>query len=405
MPILSSIFTMPLFYGAIATTIVVLLFVIELVIFKKFAFIQLITYGLIVLLSIILPTDKLFVKIILDVFVYLLAGYSIYDFINSYLLFRTYDQELNNFLKNNEFDFFIQTNNKDKIQNFTNKLLKITKLTAREIKGMHCWKLLLNYMKVKRINKKNVEMNSISDFLASYKEANSKKIIYQFTFEMPKFDDLLNGEETSLVNYIGLIQPIYFKDKLIGRNIYFYQDRMQVLKDLRNALSQAVSDLTNAQNFIHIMMSLTDYVGLYFDYNSRMYIPTESFVKFTNSHQREYTFDQFMELMHPDDIDHYVEEASTINSISVTRLKYRLLINDEYYYVLEDSIYINKDSDLVSIIHILNKTDEVLTREVPLSNNEIEAALDSLNATDILSVVKKTENILNTVIGENDEEN
>ena len=112
-----------------------------------------------------------------------------------------------------------------------------------------------------------------------------------------------------------------------------------------------------------------------------------------------------MEMMHPDDVDRYIEESSTINSISVTRLKYRLLINDDYYYVLEDSININKDADLLSVIRILNKTDEAVSRDVPLSKQEVESVLDTLNTTDINTMMTKTENILNTVIGTDDEKN
>jgi len=406
--VLTTLFSSPLLYGIIATVIFVLLFTIELIIFKKIAIFEILGYALLIALSIVLPTKKLVFQILLVVLSWGLAGYTIYEFIVSYLIFISYDKELNNFLKNNEFDFFIQVDKKDKIVNYSNKLLKISHLPPKEVKGMHCWKLLLDYLKVSKINKKPVELTLIGEFINTYKESNSKHIIYQFEFEMPKLDSLASTDDSkdlSTFKYIGLIQPIYFKNKLLGRNIYFYQDRMQVLHDLRSALSTAVMDLTNAQNFIYIMMSLTDYVGLYFDYNTRMYIATEQFMKYTNSHQKEYTFDEFMEMMHPNDVERYIEEASTINSLSVTRIKYRLLINDDYYFVLEDSININKDQDLVSIIRILNKTDEAQPRNVPLTNNEIEEAIDSLNTADINTLMTKTENILNTVVGKEDEEN
>ena len=64
---------------------------------------------------------------------------------------------------------------------------------------------------------------------------------------------------------------------------------------------------------------------------------------------------------------------------------------------MEDSININKDADLASVIRILNKTDEVLGREIPLSTYEAESLIDKLSTSDITSVISKTENILNTV--------
>ena len=68
-------------------------------------------------------------------------------------------------------------------------------------------------------------------------------------------------------------------------------------------------------------------------------------------------------------------------------------------------VNINKDADLLSVIRILNKTDEAVSRDVPLSKQEVESVLDTLNTTDINTMMTKTENILNTVIGSDDEKN
>lgn len=407
--IITDILLSPLVYAMASFVTILILFLIKLFVFKKFGLIEILILSGLTILTVLLPINTTLVKIIIATLYLLLAGYSIYDFIVTYQKFSSYDRELNSFLKNNEFDFFVQTDAKEKIISYSNKLLKITKMTKKDLKGIYCWKLLLDYLKVVRINKKEVNMTNISEFLNSFKEANSKHIIYQFEFEMPKIENLINEDlsdnvDLSTIRYIGLVQPVYYRQKLIGRNIYFYQDRMQVLTDLRSALKQAAYDLDTAHNFTYIMMSLTDYVGLFFDYSTRTYVATESFVKFTRTHQREYTFNQFMDMMHPDDVDKYVEQSATINSISVTRLKYRLLINDEYYNVLEDSININKDADLVSVIRILNKTDEALDRDIPYSNQEAEAVLDNLNNIDINTLLNKTENILNTVVGNDDEE-
>ena len=338
----------------------------------------------------------------------LFAGYTIYSFIQTYQIYTTYDKEVNNFIKNNEFDFFIQTDSHDKIINFSNKLLNITKMTKKDIIGVHCWKLLIDYLKITKINKKELSLNTTGEFLRQFKDANSKHVIYQFEFEMPKIDELLKesddkSQDLTTIRYTGLIQPVYYNKKLIGRNVYFYQDRMQVLRDLRLALKNATCDLQTSYNFSYIMMSLMDYVGLYFDYNTRTYVATEAFMKYTNTHQREYTFNQFMDLMHPDDVEPYIEQASTINSVSVTKLKYRLLINDDYYYVMEDSININNDSDLVSVIRIINKTSDGFKHDTPLSTHEAETLIDKLSVSDIENLISKTENILNTVVGKNEE--
>ena len=402
------IFINPNLYTVVAFVIVTLLWIVKLFVFKKFAVLEFL--GLIgsVVLLFFIPTDHLAVQIIIAVLYVAFAGYCIYSFIITYQIFTTYDKEVNNFLKNNEFDFFIQTDSHDKIINFSNKLLNITKMTKKDIVGVHCWKLLIDYLKITKINKKELSLNTTADFLKQFKDANSKHVIYQFEFEMPKIDELLketddNTKDLTTIRYTGLIQPVYFNKKLIGRNVYFYQDRMQVLRDLRLALKNATCDLPTSYNFNYIMMSLMDYVGLYFDYNTRTYVATEAFMKFTSSHQKEYTFNQFMDLMHPDDVEPYIEQASTINSVSVTKLKYRLLINDDYYYVMEDSININKDADLVSVIRIINKTSDGFKHDTPLSTHEAETLIDKLSVADVDNLISKTENILNTIVGKNEE--
>ena len=403
--ILKTIFGLPVSYGVIAAVIVALLSLITFIVFKKIAFaeISILIAGIVSVL--LMPNNHLAIKIIYAVLFWLLAGYSIYDFIITYQVYTAYDRELNNYLKNNEFDFFVQTNQKDLIIGYSNKLPKITKMSGKDIKGVYCWKLLLDYLKITKIDGKDINLATVSDFLAQFKSANSKHVVYSFKFEMPKVDDLVNDEEEpEYMNYIGIIQPVYYKKKLIGRNIYFYQDRMQVLDDLRQALKQATADLETSYNFTYMMMSLTDYVGLYFDYNTRTYVATEAFMKFSRTHQREYTFNQFLDMMHPNDVDAYIEQAATINSIYVTKLKYRLLINDDYYYVMEDSININKDADLVSVIRVLNKIDESARKDVPLSTNEAETMLDNLSTSNICDVMDKTENILNTVVGKDEKD-
>ena len=403
--ILKTIFGLPVSYGVIAAVIVTLLSLITFIVFKKIAFaeISILIAGIVSVL--LMPNNHLAIQIIYAVLFWLLAGYSIYDFIITYQVYTAYDRELNNYLKNNEFDFFVQTNQKDLIIGYSNKLPKITKMSGKDIKGVYCWKLLLDYLKITKIDGKDINLATVSDFLAQFKSANSKHVVYSFKFEMPKVDDLVNDEEEpEYMNYIGIIQPVYYKKKLIGRNIYFYQDRMQVPDDLRQALKQATADLETSYNFTYMMMSLTDYVGLYFDYNTRTYVATEAFMKFSRTHQREYTFNQFLDMMHPNDVDAYIEQAATINSIYVTKLKYRLLINDDYYYVMEDSININKDADLVSVIRVLNKIDESARKDVPLSTNEAETMLDNLSTSNICDVMDKTENILNTVVGKDEKD-
>lgn len=182
----------------IAIVIVFLLWGIELAIFKKFEFWSVGAVIGIVICIFLFPPYHIVLKILYPISLWCVLGYSIYAFVTAYQKYIAYDKELNHFLKNNEFDFFIQTDKKDRILGYSNKLLKVTKLPHRDIRGTHCWKLLLDYLKVVRINKKEVSLATISEFLNAMKEANSKHVIYQLELEMPKLETLTEENSASL---------------------------------------------------------------------------------------------------------------------------------------------------------------------------------------------------------------
>ena len=111
------------------------------------------------------------------------------------------------------------------------------------------------------------------------------------------------------------------------------------------------------------MMSMMKDVVLYYDYNTTTYIMTETIAKALNLNQREYSINEFVEMIHPNDIQYYQEQSSVIGSLEVTRIKYRLKLGLGYYYVYEDAMYLNRDGKLISIIHLANYTPKEETKE------------------------------------------
>ena len=79
--ILKTIFGLPVSYGVIAAVIVTLLSLITFIVFKKIAFaeISILIAGIVSVL--LMPNNHLAIQIIYAVLFWLLAGYSIYDFI------------------------------------------------------------------------------------------------------------------------------------------------------------------------------------------------------------------------------------------------------------------------------------------------------------------------------------
>ena len=380
-------------FASIMLTAVIIFDVVKAILYKNITVTDVLAALFLVFLAIILPLKKWYIYVPLCLSCTFVLAVSIYYFVALTKKHLAYSKKLNKYLKDSEYDFFIQVTKRNKIRDYGVSLLKITGLTRKDVRRKDCWHLLFDTLEVLTINNSDATTTNFNEFVKAYESAISKFKTYSF-----EMDIVL---EERKITYKGIIEPIYLGNILIGRNIYFYIDRTRNVEMLKAELENALFDIQTLKNQNYAMMSLADGVLLYFDYDTKYYVASESFCRFTNTHQREYTFEELINLIHPDDLEMYIQQSETINSISVTRLKFRLLINDTYYNVMEDSIYLNTDTDLVSIIRICEKSEEGV--EKIFSTRESERIIQSLNCTNIEQVIEKTKNILDTVIGDEDE--
>jgi hypothetical protein len=87
--------------------------------------------------------------------------------------------------------------------------------------------------------------------------------------------------------------------------------------------------------------------------------------------------------------------------MNVTRIKFRMRINNNIYNAIEDSIYLTKNgNEFVSLIHITNKITDFVPNEI-LSTKETVELLKTLSENVITPVVYETESALNKVLKEN----
>ena len=311
------------------------------------------------------------------------------------LLYSAYDlrkKVLFNYMKENELDFFFQTDQKDRIINYSKTVFKNSLITRKDIYKHTLWKFIFDFFSIVSINKEEFNLEVGTKFLTNYKLANSKHKKYRF--------EIVVKHEDQYINYIGIIEPIVLNNHLVGRNVYIYQDRLEIVEQLKSALQSACTELEKSKEQAYILMSLSNEVVLYYDYQTKSYIATEAFCRFTNTEQKEYKFREIYKMIHPDDINLYSEQSKNVNSLMVTKIKYRLNINNEYYYVMEDSLNVIKDDCLVSIIRILGKSTEKMDKDAPLSTEEASSLINNLNNTNITKVIDDVDDIMNAVIGE-----
>jgi len=135
-----------------------------------------------------------------------------------------------------------------------------------------------------------------------------------------------------------------------------------------------------------------------------MSVATDCMRTYTKTDKKEYVFEEIFSHIHSEDVNVYLEQAKTVNSLAITKLKYRLLIADTYYTVEEDSIYMRKDYGLLSIIRIGGVSLPESRKSTPHKEENIDQ-IQALASRNIQAKLEKTMSILNVVLGEQHESN
>ena len=168
---------------------------------------------------------------------------------------------------------------------------------------------------------------------------------------------------------------------------------------MKNTVRSACTDLEDAYLQIDMLMGMSEGIVMYYDFQNKVYVSTECMRLYTNTNKKEYSFEEIFSRIHPDDVRSYIEQAETVNSLSITKIKYRLLIGDVYYQVEEDSIYMRKYYGLITIIRIAEKS----VREIMPQNAKVRKEMDVLNNLvdkNIKNTLEKTSDILDVVLGD-----
>ena len=325
--------------------------------------------------------------------------YSLFDLITSLYVKNEFDAKTVEYVKNTEYDFFIQLDSKDHIVDCSSAFLKLTKLSKKEVLKNHGWKLIFDSFNVKSINKSEFTLNYVANFLNEFKECNSKHKKYKFQMDIEVINE---NKEIELVKYDAIIQPVYCGKYLAGRNVFFYQDRAYVVDKLKSMVRSICIDLEDAYLQLDVMMSMSEGVVMYYDFQNKVYVATESMRLYTKTNKKEYTFEELFTRIHPDDVNSYIQQAETVNSLSITKIRYRILIGNVYYQVEEDSIYMRKDYGLISIIRIAEKSVYQSAPQNAKIINDLEI-LDELSLMNISNTIDQTSNILDSVLDDGDE--
>lgn len=371
------------------TIISIFLLVLTIFLIKKVNFFQILSCACAIISIIIyLITDKGFLKIGLMVFAIISLIYALYITIIIFKVYEIRKTKVQDFLKNSEFEYFIQVNQKNQIIDYSNNILTLTNREKKYISQVKFPEVLFDCLNILSVNDEKYSINTLSSFKIQFNDAISKVKNYTFNFR-------LEDDNNEILFYEGIIQPIYFGNNLIAKNVYISLNRNIVLEKTRNSLIEAATDINDLRKQLYVLMSLTNGVVMYYDFLNKSYIPTEAFRKYTKIDQEEYDFEEFIKMMHPEDVKYYFDQTATINSMSSTRLKFRMQFSGRYYNMVEDSINLEKDNKLVSVVRILQDTK--FKDDIILSSKETTEILDDLNDQRIDQILDNTLGILKNI--------
>lgn len=272
-------------------------------------------------------------------------AYAIYDLFYYVGKLNAFNKRVNSLLKNAPFDYYFASNEKDLIFDFSNSFLDITNLEENELYGTLGLQTLLAKLNITSINEQPISETLFMRFHLDYE--NSSKVKSPSHFHVTLVD---GGQE---LEFLGIIEPIFYKDKFVGRCVYLSKSNQQALKRIEEGLTSALETIKNDRSQLYAMMSMIENVVMYYDFNTSTYIVTEQMAKLLNLQQREYSIGEFINMIKPTDLQNYQEHSSVISSVEVTRVKYNLYLGDRYYPVYDDLMYLNRDSKLISIIHLV----------------------------------------------------
>ena len=367
-------------------TLLIAVIVVNFVVFKKYDILS--AVFLVLLIAILfLNSNTLFFVVVLSLLVIslLMVCYLIYK----YICLETAKQKVEEHLRNDTIDFFILMDQKNRILSSSVSFAQLTKLSKSEIEKKNGWNLMFEALYVYKINKDEFITSNKELFISHLDEVLSKYKMYEFTLDVK-----LDGHD-ELTHYFGYIQAIYLRDKKIGSAVYLYSDKQSLISSIKTKLDSTINNLYNHKNVLHILMSLSEGVALYYDYQERLFFATQSFQDFVGIDKEAYTFKEVYEMIVEEDKEKYNEQSGTVNSISPTRIKIRLKINNICFNAIEDAIFLTKDGEeYISIIHITSRCDESLNNRI-LSTKESVDMISGLSETPIAPVVYKVEELLN----------
>lgn len=256
-----------------------------------------------------------------------------------------------NHIKNADYDYFVTVDDKDKMIDFSNSIAQKFGMGESDLRKSKFWDLFVSRFGIVGINEEPVDEERLAILKREYAKKVKFNISYQFRVQVRNIDN-------EIEYYQFLVKPIYNGERYLGKNIFINRNRWQIINELNTSLANMIDQYEKAKQQSHIWLSMVPQVLLYYDYHSQTYIITETFKRVLNTQKSELTETEFLDLIHPEDLEKYKSDLMNINSQEVTSIIFRLKINGKYRKISEEAMLMEPQSGLVSVVKTLPVKEE-----------------------------------------------
>lgn len=286
-----------------------------------------------------------------------------------------------NHIKNADYDYFITVDSKDRMLDFSNSIAQRFGMGESELKKHKFWDTFSTHFNIVGINEQPADQEKLMSLHNEYFKKISFNVSAQFRIQVRNI-------EGKLEFYQFLIKPIFYRNHYLGKNIFINRNRWQIISELNTSLANLLEQYDEAKQQSHLWLSMAPTILLYYDYQSRTYILTETLKKVLNTQKGELTNEEFLGMIHPEDTEKYHQERSSVNSQEVTSIVFRLKINSKYRKISEEAMTFGSQNEYVSIIKTLpvreenvDNVDYIKSLTTPSPSKETNQTVHTENAT------------------------
>jgi hypothetical protein len=268
------------------------------------------------------------------------------------------------YLKNANVDIYIELTKRGRIKECNLEFLSVVNTDRKEVIGKKLLPLVIEKVDIVTFDGDIFNESIIKALHEKAKNKRKEKNNIQFEIQY-------RNSEGNLLTYHFFEIPIFVGNRYQGKVLVGEKEKSTLLVRAQTALGQLMADVNSAKQQTYALFTLLNEPAFLFDHSAKKYLLSEKIRRVLNISDTEINFDYYLKMMHPDDIERFVEKSAEVNSKTITKFTYRLKIGLEYMVFEESSILLDDENSQVSLIRLVKVRKEKVLDPIP--TEEVQA--------------------------------